>query len=234
MGGKRYNSFSDEVSELGDALERLRREAAREATKSVSSPRVLGVLANMGVDGRLTGADVLISFLALCLGALGGFLFFLAKMVDGYSARDAMGCGADVFVLMLGLVIARAALDILSIPSLLAKIFEIESVVKREPGPQVVREPIFVNRDLRADDPFVGLPNGEMLRQSTIRDFLAAVDGQKGTIWSREEWCNGPDDKKRPGRGVMSQDQWRGLKMLIDEAGLWRAKDLGAFREGFE
>jgi hypothetical protein len=234
MGGKQYKSLSDEVEALGASLERLRDEAAREAVKT--SPRMLGILANVGVDGKLTGGDVIVSGLALLfLGVGGGLLWGLAKAAEGYSARDAIGCGTDVFSIVLMLVIARAVLDILSVPAILGQVFEIRSVLPERSAPADPgrRDPIFINRDLR-EDPLIGLPNGEVLRQSVIRDFLEAVDGQKGTVWSREEWCNEPSDKKRPGRGVMSQDQWRGLKLLIEEAGVWRSPDLGGFAEGFK
>lgn len=217
----RTKTTLEAFEELHDTIEVLGRTIAGEAKPS---NRTLDILAKAGIDGKLTGADAVISLMSLTVGLLMSALFFFAKLADGYRPRDALGCGVDLMTVVLGVVVIRFLLDVLSVPLILSSIFELKSVIPEQaPEPTVVRDPIFVNRQLQEANILVGLPNGETIDNLLLIQYLETVRGQGGKVWSREEWCNSPADPKRPGRGKMSQEQWRGVKQFLEEMSLWRA-----------
>jgi hypothetical protein len=213
--------------EMHDAIERFGQEIGRVGAKSANDPKVMGILAKAGIDGKLTGADVLISLMALGFGLVAAAVFFMAKVADGYRVRDASGCAVDVMTIVIGVVLIRFVLDVLSVPLVLASLVEVKSLLP-EAKPPVVRDTVFVNRQVReSNDHLVGLPNGETIGTKLLIQYLETVKMTGGKVWSREEWCNSPADSKRPGRGLMSQDEWAGVKLFLEELDLWRATKTG-------
>ena len=209
----KYQNTADALRDLQESVERI---------EHVPVPsKAFGVFAAAGIDGKLTGSDVLISIAGLIFGLVASVVWGLSKLADGARARDALGSGTDVMTVVVIVLLARFLADVVSLPAILTSIFE--KPVKESPQePTVLREPVFTNRKVKRAT-LVGLPNGETIEQQLFEQYLRAVAGQSGTVWSKEEWCNKPTDPKRKGRGLMAQAQWAGVKELLNELGVWRS-----------
>lgn len=215
----KYHSTADALKDLQDSIERI------EHSPKESPSRALGIFAVAGIDGKLTGSDVLISIAGLAFGLVASIVWGLSKLADGARARDALGSGTDVMAIVVIVLLARFLADVTSLPTILASIFN--KPVKEPPvEPTVVREAVFTNRKVKKET-LVGLPNGEVIGAKLFAQYLETVCGQAGTVWSKEEWCNQPTDPKRKGRGLMTQVQWAGVKELLVELGVWRSSETG-------
>jgi hypothetical protein len=191
------------------------------------------------LDGRITFGDVAISILILAAGIVAGLsmagIIWLSNLFREPNVGTATDWLLNLSRLGVYLFIIRIVVDALDLQGWTEAIFGgmWAWLEERDNEPEIreVIRPVPVSGKGASLTPavqVVELPNGREIDFDLLAEFLRSAVRTGGTFWSREHWCNKPDDPERPGTAAMVPSQWRGIKKLCEQHHNWRSVDESA------